>query len=196
MNQLTRRTSYSVANAQQFWLREYTIDDVKVFLRKIDWDDVREVFDGARERYALRSQSGDHLRKTMRANLLKAREFLSRMSHNARIVHQWANTELKNLLHGAADSSPDREHQLRETVQMAADFRTLSRTRLIKLTVWTKLRADQWPLSLAPSIAGLRRLGPNGELDLIRLYEELKTNAATLAMSYGQESHDEVMAGL
>src|SRR5438552_11410908 len=124
LNQLTRRTSYSVANAQQFWLRERTIDDVKVFLRKIDWDDVREVFDGARERYALRSQSGDHLRKTMRANLLKAREFLSRMSHNARIVHQWANTELKNLLHGAADSSPDQEHQLRETVQMAADFRT------------------------------------------------------------------------
>jgi hypothetical protein len=185
-----------VANAWQFWIRERTIDDVKVFLRKIDWDDLQEVFDGAREQYVRRTQTGHHIRRTMRGNLLKAREFLSRMSHNAHIVHQWSNTELKNLLKGASDFSPDMQAQLREIAQMAADFRSLSRMRRIRLTLWITLRADQWPLGQIPSIASLRNLGANGELDLILLYQELKKAAAKLALPYGQQFHDEVLTRL
>ncbi|HEV2989410.1 MAG TPA: hypothetical protein VG759_13285, partial [Candidatus Angelobacter sp.] len=132
--------------------------------------------------------------KIIRTNLLKAREFLSRMSHNAHIVQEWAHTELKHRSNSG--SSSDLKNQLRETAQMAADFRSLSRMQHIKLILWTTLRADQWPIGQMPSIASLRNLGANGELDLIRLYEELKRDAATLALPYGQQFHDDVLAGL
>ncbi|HEV3042163.1 MAG TPA: hypothetical protein VHA33_30665 [Candidatus Angelobacter sp.] len=196
MDHLTRKNGYSIAHEWQFWVRERTIDDVKVFLRKIDWDDLREVFDRTREQYTRRTQSGDHLRKIMRTNLLKAREFLSRMSHNAQVVQEWANTELKKLRESASGSSANSGHQLRETAQMAADFRSLSRMQRIKVTAWMTLRIDCWPVSHMPSVASLRNLGGNGELDLIRLYEELKKDAAKLALPYGQQFHDDVLAGL
>jgi hypothetical protein len=172
------------------------LNEVTAFLRKTDWDEVREVFDRTRERYTWGTQSGSHLRRTTRANILKAREFLSRMSHNARIVEGWAHTELKKRLNGAADFSTDQENQLREIVRIAAEFRRLSRMRRIKLTLWAALRADQWPLRQVPSIASLRNLGANGELDLIALYEEVKTAAAKLALPYGQHFHNAVLAGL
>ena len=64
------------------------------------------------------------------------------MSHNANIVQEWANTELKNLLKGASDLSPDLEDHLRETAQMAADFRSLSRMRRIRLNSLERMGRD------------------------------------------------------
>lgn len=179
----------------QFWARERTIDDVKVFLRKIDWDDLRELFDEAREQYTRRTQSGHYLRKTMRMNLLKAREFLSRMAHNARTIQLWAKTELRDSS-SPRHFSTERRAQFRATAQMAADFRSLSRMQRIKLEWWITLRSEKWPARQMPSIASLRNLGTQGELDLICLYLELKTNAAKLALPYGQQVHDDVLAGL
>ena len=179
----------------QFWARERTIDDVKVFLRKIDWDDLGELFDIAREQYTRRTQPGHYLRKTMRKDLLKAREFLSRMSHNAYTLQLWAKTELRNLSRNA-HFSPELRTQFRATAQMAADFRSLSRMQRIKLGWWIMLRAEQWPVGQMPSIASLRNLGTQGELDLIFLYLELKTNAAKLALPYGQQVYDDMLAGL
>jgi hypothetical protein len=178
----------------QFWARERTIDDVKVFLRKIDWDDLRELFDIAREQYTRRMQSGHYLRKSMRMNLLKAREFLSRMSHNAHTLQLWAKTELRHPSNNG-HFSPERRAQFRATAQMAADFRSLSRMQRIKLGWWIILRAEQWPAGQMPSIASLRNLGTQGELDLVLLYQELKTNAAKLALPYGQQVQDDILAG-
>lgn len=175
----------------QFWTRERTIDDVKVFLRKIDWDDLRELFDIAREQYTRRTQSGHYLRKTMRMNLRKAREFLSRMSHNAYIIQLWTKTELRSSSRNGHFSS-DLRAQFRATAQMAADFRSLSRMQRIKLGWWITLRAEQWPAGQMPSIAGLRNLGTEGELDLISLYLELKTTTAKLV----EQVYDDNLTGL
>ncbi|SRR5579859_1219465 len=184
------------ASQRQFQVGERTLDEVTVFLRKLNWDEVREVFDRARERYIRMTQSGRPLRRTTRANFLKAREFISRMCHNARIVQEWANTELAELLNGAGDYSEDEADQLREIARLAAEFRRLARMRLLKLTLWTVLRADRWPLKSVPSIASLRNLGANGEIDLIMQYEKLKKGAANLALPYGQQFQDHVLSAL
>ena len=179
----------------QFWARERTIDDVKVFLLRIDWDDLRELFDLGREQYTRRTQSGHHLRRTMRMNMRKAREFLSRMSHNAYTLQLWAKTELRHSSRNG-QFSPETRAQFRAAAQMAADFRSLSRMQRIKLGWWILLKAERWPVGQMPSIACLRNLGTQGELDLLYLYQELKTNAAKLALPYGQQVYDDFLAGL
>jgi hypothetical protein len=181
---------------RQFQVGERTLDEVTVFLRKLNWDEVREVFDRARERYIRMNQSGRHLRRTTRANFLKAREFMTRMCYNARIVQDWANTELAERVNGPAGYSANEAAQLLEIMHLAADFRRLTRMRLLKVSLWTRLRADRWPVQLMPSIAGQRDLGANGEIDLIAQYEKLKEGAASLALPYGQQFQDHVLAAL
>jgi hypothetical protein len=184
------------ASQQQFQVGESTLDEVPVFLRRLNWDEVCEVFNRAREQYIWMTQTGYNLRRTTRANILKAREFISRMCHNAHIVQEWANTELEELLNGSDEYSVDKMNQLRETARIAAEFRSLSRMRLLKLSLWTVLRAERWPLKQVPSIASLRNLGANGEIDLIVQYEKLKKGAANLARPYGQQFQDHVLSEL
>lgn len=179
---------------RQFRLAERTIDEVTVFLRKIDWDEINQLFDRGEERYLRIVQSDYHYERAARIRIHKAREFLARMYHNVRVVHEWANTELRDVQDKTSAHSTERQKQMMAIAEKAAYFRAMAMFRLLQLTMWTVLRVEKWPLMRIPSIASLRNCG--GEGDLLKLYAELKEASAALALLYGKQFYDEILAAL
>ena len=173
-----------------------TIDEVTVFCRPVDWDEVQELFDVKRERYSRLVQSNYHLRRTMRVRIHEAREYLWRMYHNVRVVHEWANTELRDIIDKPLDRCTERERLVMAIAEKAGHFRVLATIRLVELTVWTVFRIERWPFIHIPSVAAMRKCGERGKLDLLELYGQLKDAAAGLALTYGKDFHDEMLARL
>jgi hypothetical protein len=178
---------------KQFRLAERTIDEVTVFLRKIDWEEINQLFDRGGERYLRIVQSDYHYQRSARIRIHKAREFLARMHHNVRVVHEWANTELQDIDRTSAHGT-ERQKQMMAIAEKAAFFRAMAMFRLFQLNLWTVLRVEKWPWVRIPSIAGLRNCGPKG--DLLTLYAELKESSAGLALVYGKQFQDEILAAL
>jgi hypothetical protein len=171
-----------------------TIDEVTVFLRKLDWEEAQELFDPITERYSRLVQSDYRFRRTMRVRIHEAREFVWRMYHNVRVVHEWANTELRDIIDKPMDRYTERDKTILAVADCAAHFRALAIIRLVELTAWTVLRIERWPLIPVPSVAKMRKCGEKGEFDLLDLYNELKQAAARLALSYGKDFHDQMLA--
>jgi hypothetical protein len=179
---------------RQLRLGERSMDEVTMFLRRVDWSEVQEVFDLPRERWLKTSQSSRQYRRTMRVRIHSAREFIARMYHNVRVVHEWANTELRAIGEKPPEACTDRDRQIVALAQKAVEFRVFALLRLFQLTIWSVLRIEIW-LSV-PSVAALRRCGDHGELDLLELYHALHEAVAGLTLAHGSQFHDEVRAGV
>jgi hypothetical protein len=85
----------------------------------------------------------------------------------------------------------EQHRKIQHALDLAIEARCLMMIRLVKLTVWTLLRADRWPVQFVPRIAVLRK---SESEDLIELYDALRRASADLARRYGQKFHDEVIA--
>lgn len=171
-----------------------TIDEVTVFFRKVDWAEASEIFDIIGERCLRVVQSRYHFRRTMRVRIHEAREFLWRMYHNVRVVQEWANTELRDIADKSIERYTERERLILAVADRAANFRMFATFRLIELTIWTVLRVEKWPFMRIPSVAALRKCGNFGESDLLDLYGQVKEAAVGLALTYGKEFHDDMLA--
>jgi len=181
---------------RQFGLQERALDEVAAFLRRIDWDGALEVFNLPRERYLRETQTEEQFRRTMRVRLHMAREYTARMAHNVRVVHEWANTEMKDAWEKQPETWTERERKLHSVAVMAGEFRAFAFLRMARLTLWIVLRAERWPQPGIPSIAALRRCGVQGEFDLLDGYRRLKESCAEAALTYGLRFHDELLAAL
>lgn len=181
---------------RQFGLQERAPDEVTAFLRHVEWSGTLEVFDLPRERYLRSTQPEEQFRHTMRVRLLMAREVTARMAHNVRVIHEWANSELKDAWEKPPEACTERERKLLVVAQMAAEFRVFASMRLVRLTLWTVLRAERWPGLGRFSIAALRRCGVGGEFDLLERYRRFKESCAEAALTYGLRFHDELVNGL
>lgn len=177
----------------QFQLGERTIDEVVIFLRKIDWDELNELFNIGAEAIAWVFADSDYycFRRDLRIRIHKAREFAWRMYNNARVIQQWASTELSGLSVELVERREEQHRKIQHALDLAIEARSLMMIRLVKLTVWTLLRADRWPVQFVPRIAVLRK---SESEDLIELYDALRRASADLARRYGQKFHDEVIA--
>jgi hypothetical protein len=177
---------------RQLRLGERSMDEVTMFLRRVDWSEVQEVFDLTRERWLKTSQPGRQYRRTMRVRIHAAREFIARMYHNVRMVHEWANTELRAIGEKPPEACTDRDRQIVALAQKAVEFRVFALLRLFQLTIWSVLRIEIW--LAVPSVAALRRCGDRGELDLLELYHALQEAVTRLTLDYRLRLNDEVRA--
>ena len=177
---------------KQFHLRERTLDEVTQFIQRLDWDELHETFDVVQEAKLIIFSSGYCLRRSWRVRIHTAREFMSRMHHNVRIIQELVRTEIDDLIHEFEDRRPQRQQQLDEAMNLIVGLRAALMIQTFKLTLWILLRADKWPVRRLPSIARLRTCG--GDYDLIDNYKNLREAAAAIALRYGQRFHDELHA--
>jgi hypothetical protein len=179
---------------RQFQLRDRTIDEVIIFLRKIDWEELAAIYDIGAEYKSILFADSDYqcFRRSMRVRIHTAREFAWRMYNNARVIHQWASTELADLPTELDGRRKEQEEKIKKLLFIAIEARATILMHLVKLTAWTVFRADRWPRAKIPSVASLRK-SPE-QCDLIELYTTLKVAAADLALRYGRNFHDEVLA--
>lgn len=171
-------------------VRERTLDDVFPFLRSVDKDEMAQLFDPADET-SRRYRSTDYrFRREQHVRLDLAGEFFRRMQHNAVIIHQWANTELRDNINKEPGYYSEREQQVISVCELAVEFRMLAHIVLVKIRSLNLLhRLDKLHLVPALKVAVLRK---TGTADVLNLYDRLKEAAAGLALTYGVEYYNEI----
>jgi hypothetical protein len=168
------------------WFTRRTWDEVPEFLRCLDLDAIEKLFDPEEEKEAL--SFGD-FRRTQRARLALAREFIKRMQHNAMIVYQWAETEWLDMRKHRLEYEPELQARIEALHRESITFLGAARIALLQISLWSILHFDKVALLPLPSLARLRR---PISVDLISAYQQAKQAAVAMADVYGEEQAEEI----
>jgi hypothetical protein len=171
---------------------ERTIRDVRKFLRPVDSTVMLNLLDPQNEALFGRNLTERSLRWEQMRNLHYAREYMARMSHNAAILAEWANSELSLQMVGRPGDLDDSEYlrSARKLQVAASEFRLYALVSLWKIRLWLLLRALPWaPLSKAGTI----RLRAIYGQQFMALYAKLTEAVSELGVLYGREFHEELL---
>jgi hypothetical protein len=150
-----------------------------------------ELLNPQTEEYLQSVMTGVALRLEQRKSLHFMREHLLRMSHNAHILLEWSNAELKRQIVGQSEEDGECYRDCARQLHVAAiEFRLFAILSLIKINLWLVFRTQSWlPLS-PPSLAELNHLG---SLRFFELYSNLTRAVSELGRHYGTEFRDELL---
>jgi len=168
-----------------------TIRDVPAFLQPVDSTNVFQLLNPQTEEYLHSAMTGVALRLEQRRSLHFLREHLLRMSHNAHILLEWSNAELKREIVGQREEDSECYRDCARRLHGAAiEFRLYAALSLIKIRLWMVFRTQSWMPFAPPSLAGL---GEVCGMRFFTLYSNLTRAVADLGRHYGNEFRDELL---
>ena|ERR1700704_3134762 len=168
-----------------------TIRDVPAFLQPVDSVSMLQLLNPETEQYLSKAMTGLALRLEQRRSLHFLREHLIRLSHNAHILLEWSNAELKREIVGQSDEYSECYRDCARQLHLAAiEFRLYAALALFKIKVRLIFRTQSW-LPLAPP--NLSDLGQVGGLRFFTLYSNLTRAVSDLGRHYGTEFRDELL---
>jgi hypothetical protein len=167
-----------------------TIRDVPAFLQPVDSAGMMQLLNPQTEAVLHSAMTGLALRLEQRRSLHYMREHLLRLSHNAHILLEWSNAELKKQIVGRSTECESYRDSARQLHIAAIEFKLYATLSLIKINLWLAFRTQTWlPLS-PPSLSALRQIGG---LRFFNLYSNLTRAVSELGRHYGTEFRDELM---
>ena len=168
-----------------------TIRDVPAFLQPVDSASMMQLLNPETEEYLRSAMTGLALRLEQRRSLHFLREHMIRMSHNAHILLEWSNAELKREIVGQSEEYGECYRDCARQLHAAAlEFRLYATLSRIKIKLWLVFRTQLW-LPLAPP--NLANLGEVGGLRFFTLYSNLTRAVSNLGRHYGTEFRDELL---
>ncbi|HKD82210.1 MAG TPA: hypothetical protein VKH81_21135 [Candidatus Angelobacter sp.] len=168
-----------------------TIRDVPAFLQPVDSANIFQLLNPQTEDYLRSAMTGLALRLEQRRSLHFLREHLLRMSHNAHILLEWSNAELKREIVGQTEEDSECYRDCARRLHSAAiEFRLYAVLSLIKIKFWMIFRTQSWMPFAPPSLA---RLSEVCGLRFFTLYSNLTRAVADLGRHYGSEFRDELL---
>lgn len=168
-----------------------TIRDVPAFLQPVDPAGMMQLLNPQTEEYLHSAMTGVALRLEQRRSLHFIREHLLRLSHNAHILLEWSNAELKREIVGKSEEDSECYRDCARQLHSAAvQFKLYATLSIIKINLWLMFRTHSWlPLS-APSLADLSQVG---SFQFFNLYSNLTRAVSDLGRHYGSEFRDELL---
>src|SRR5579859_6486578 len=168
-----------------------TIRDVPAFLQPVDSANVLQLLNPQTEEYLHSAMTGLALRLEQRRSLHFLREHLLRMSHNAHILLEWSNAELKREIIGQNEEFSECYRDCARRLHTAAvEFRLYAVLSRIKINLWLAFRTQTWLPLAAPSLADLSQVAG---LRFFTLYSNLTRAVSELGRHYGNEFRDELL---
>ena len=168
-----------------------TIRDVPGFLQPVDSTNVFQMLNPQTEDYLRSAMTGLALRLEQRRSLHFFREHLLRMSHNAHILLEWSNAELKREIIGQkAEDSECYRDCARRLHAAAIEFKLYAALSLLKIRLWMIFRTQSWMPFAPPS---LDQLGEVCGMRFFTLYSNLTRAVSDLGRHYGTEFRDELL---
>ncbi|MCU1255300.1 MAG: hypothetical protein JWM83_1599, partial [Candidatus Angelobacter sp.] len=167
-----------------------TIRDVPAFLQPVDSAGMMQLLNPQTEEFLHSAMTGLALRLEQRRSLHFMREHLLRLSHNAHILLEWANAELKKEIVGRSTESECYRDSARQLHTAAIEFKCYANLSLVKINLWLAFRTQPW-LPLSPP--SLSTLGQVGGLRFFNLYSNLTRAVSELGRHYGSEFRDELL---
>ena len=127
-----------------------TIRDVPAFLQPVDSAGMMQLLNPQTEEFLHTAMTGLALRLEQRRSLHFIREHLLRLSHNAHILLEWSNAELKREIVGQSEQDSECYRDCARQLHVAAiEFKLYATLSLIKINLWLAFRTQSW-LPLAP----------------------------------------------
>jgi len=168
-----------------------TIRDVPAFLQPVDSISMMQLLNPETEEYLHSAMTGLALRLEQRRSLHFLREHLTRMSHNAHILLEWSNAELKREIVGQSEEFGECYRDCARQLHVAAlEFRLYAILSRIKINMWLVFRTQTWLPLAPPSLADLSQVGG---LRFFTLYSNLTRAVSDLGRHYGTEFRDELL---
>src|SRR5262249_7549552 len=168
-----------------------TIRDVPAFLQPVDSANIFQLLNPQTEDYLRSAMTGLALRLEQRRSLHFLREHLLRMSHNAHILLEWSNAELKREIIGQNEEYSECYRDCARRLHGAAiEFRIYAALSLFKIKLWMVFRTQSWMPFAPPS---LDKLGEICGMRFFPLYSNLTRAVADLGRHYGTEFRDELL---
>lgn len=168
-----------------------TIRDVPAFLQPVDSAGMMQLLNPQTEEFLHSAMTGLALRLEQRRSLHFIREHLLRLSHNAHILLEWSNAELKREIVGQSEEDSECYRDCARQLHVAAiEFKLYATLSLIKINLWLAFRTQSW-LPLSPP--SLSALGQVGGLRFFNLYSNLTRAVSDLGRHYGTEFRDELL---
>jgi len=169
--------------------KERTLGEVVGYLRKLDWEEVKRLFDRDEEERVIGFWTRGDFRRAQRARLDLAGEFLERMYYDNRVLFQWGNTELKDMRKHRLDYEAETLDDILELVRTTKRFRRVAWVALWKVRLLSLLNFEKLRFIPVPSVAGLRMMG---HTNLLKTFEAVIEAGAKLAMVYGEDFAEEI----
>lgn len=168
-----------------------TIRDVPAFLQPVDSANIFQLLNPQTEDYLRSAMTGLALRLEQRRSLHFLREHLLRMSHNAHILLEWSNAELKREIIGQNEEHSECYRDCARRLHAAAiEFRLYAVLSLIKIKFWMIFRTQSWMPFAPPSLDNLSEVCG---LRFFTLYSNLTRAVTDLGRHYGTEFRDELL---
>jgi hypothetical protein len=163
-----------------------TLDDVPEFLRHINHEAVKKLFDEAEEKADL---SFGNRRRGLRCRLDLAREYVRSLHHNVTIVYHWGETEWQDMVRYRLEYDEETRQKILSLHREAITFLVAARVAMVEMWLWSVVHFEKWPVLPLASVATLRT---PGSVDLLHAYQRVKDAAAALASVYGEEHSEEI----
>lgn len=174
--------------------RSRTLDEVIPNLRRIDYEQLKELFSPIREEETLRFIRNPYrLRRTHRARLDQAREHLLCMLHNSRILQQWAIPEYQCSRKEPQAFSRQTRERIVALCQSCMMFRHCAAITLLEINFWMIISSIPGLPVRIPGAAGFRQFG---HLGLLAAYEQVRNAAAELALVFGEEHAEAILQSM
>lgn len=139
---------------------------------------VHELFSAVAEDQLRTKLTPAQFRHAQRHRIVLAVEYIRRISHNARLLQQWAVYEVRQA----------RATGNQESAQLCADLITSSvKCRICSFILLTRLNFLRFRIDLVPSTSpNFRALIRFGSADILELYCSMRTTASLLSRSFSQ----------
>lgn len=164
---------------------ERTAQDVIPYLRSINLEELKTLFDPGTERYLRLNSSLRQFKKSQWKRSHLALQYIGDLGHNAKVFQEWAKFE-RNRSRNTQDR--DARRASLELTIACAQCRICVLAVRIRIRLWL-IKMAAFPFSAPPSFASLPRLG---SVEMLSYYERIKALAITLSQGYGEGYHQKL----
>ena len=172
--------------------RTSSLEDVAVFVRRVDVIELAALLDPQVPRHLRESLSDEAYRRELDTHIRLVREYLSRVNHNVHVIQNWVAGEYSQMEGKDPKDYSAYEQLVVEALQTVTELRIYAVAAQIKLWIWGTLRVDRWPSQLLPRVPNLRVLyGVN----LLANYRKLTEITRALSRSHSR-GHEEICEAL
>jgi hypothetical protein len=173
---------------QIYRVGDRTVEQVLPSISPLGAMGVHELFSAAAERHLRMNLTPEQFRRAQRHRIILALEYMRRISHNARVLQQWASYEMAR---GRAAADQKHSHLSTDLIAASVHCRMCSLVLRTRLHAWL-FRLALLPFAAPPSFEALIRFGST---DLLCFYSKLRKAAGQLGRRYG-EIHQNKLAEL
>ncbi|HEY1262036.1 MAG TPA: hypothetical protein VGF06_00850 [Terriglobales bacterium] len=175
----------SIVSLYLIWFRfpERTAEDVADYLLPVDLAKIEELLDPQAEAILRRELGPTDFRRLQRKRIHNYVAIVRRMSHNAAVLVEWANREVKNR-------DPRAARLAAELQQAGIELRLYCLLALVKLGFWLLIRVDSWRILPSPTLDDMREAGGIRGLET---YDRLRSAASFLFIEMGQPNFEEFL---